>query len=130
MAKLLTICKDGGPLSTVWAYILIECKALFSIMLMLFKDGSREAYHSHAFNSYNWVLSGQLRERQLNGRVTVYRPSWRPVYVPRERFHKVVSVGNTWVLSFRGPWAATWQEYVMGQGFTRLTYGRQEVAHG
>ena len=45
--------KDGGPDSTVWMYG-IEVKWLFSILLLRFEDGSRDAYHSHAFDCVSW----------------------------------------------------------------------------
>ena len=48
--KLFKYMKDGGPESTVWGYFLIEIKSLFTIVLLHFKNGSREAYHNHAFN--------------------------------------------------------------------------------
>lgn len=128
MAKLLTIRKDGGPLSKVWGFFILELKTFLSIVLLRFGNGSREAYHSHAFNAWSWVLKGQLRERTLQGEVVVYRPSWRPIYTPRERCHKVVSVGNTWVISFRGPWAGTWVEYLEATNtFQLLTWGRDVV---
>jgi hypothetical protein len=52
--KFLSKCKDGGPESPVTAYVLVEIKSLFSVMLLHF-SGTREAFHSHAFNA----LTGQ-----------------------------------------------------------------------
>jgi hypothetical protein len=106
--------KDGGQYSTVWGYWLVEIKSLFSIVLLKFEDGSREAYHEHAFNCVNWVLKGELKEQFFPLFIKPNRkhiPRIRPFMVKRKDFHKVSSKGTTWVLSFRGPWTNTWKEY-------------------
>lgn len=127
--KILTTDKDGGPESTVWAHWLIECKRLFSIVLLRFEDGSRDAYHEHAFDCVSWVLRGRLVETLLDGDVLVHCPSWRPIITRRSTFHKVRSSGRTWVLSFRGPWARFWREYIPGtQEIRTLTHGRAVVS--
>lgn len=133
--KFFRKLKDGGPESKVWAYVLVEIKGLFSIMLLKFEDGSREAYHSHAFNAVSWVLRGLLVEKSLttyglgpNVRVLHYWPRLRPVFTGRDTFHKVTSIGRTWVLTFRGPWAKEWHEYLPGTNTVlTLTHGRQVV---
>lgn len=132
--KVFETTKDGGAESTVWAHWLFEIKGLCSVVLLRFEDGSREAYHEHAFNCVSWVLRGRLVEFVLPSDITcpdtvnVYPASLRPVVTLRSTFHKVVSDGRAWVLSFRGPWAKTWREYVPGENrFARLTHGRREV---
>lgn len=130
--KLFARMKDGGPESRVWGYWLIESKRFFSIVLLHFKDGSREAYHSHAFNAISWVLSGQLTEWPF-GRGSIgynlYEPSLKPVWTPRHMMHRVVSLGDTWVISFRGPWANTWREYIPEtKEILTLTHGRKVIA--
>ena len=124
--KLFSYEKDGGSESKVWGFFLIEAKRLFSVVLLHFKDGSRDAYHSHAFNSISWVLKGELNEQMLGGYSIVYKPSLKPVITRREYFHQVKSVGNTWVISFRGPWANTWKEFLPAtQEILTLTHGRR-----
>jgi hypothetical protein len=126
--KLFTYTKDGGPESKVSGYFLAEIKSLFSIVLLHFANGSREAYHSHAFNSISWVLRGSLEENMLSGRVKVYVPSLKPITTRRTDFHKVVSTGDTWVITFRGPWAKTWKEFLpKTREFRTLTHGRRVV---
>lgn len=133
--KILSKMKDGGPESRVWGYFLIEWKRLFSIVLLRFEDGSRDAYHSHAFNAVSWVLTGCLIETRYDASrdpvfglfwPNVFRPSFRPVFTGRDNMHKVRSVGRTWVLSFRGPWRDTWEE-MTPEGRIVLTHGRREV---
>ncbi|HEY3496226.1 MAG TPA: hypothetical protein VGK73_16115 [Polyangiaceae bacterium] len=125
--KFLTTCKDGGAESTVWAHILFEIKALASVMLLRFENGSRDAYHSHAFNCVSWVLSGELHEHEADGTYTVHRAGLRPIITLRSTTHKVVSRGRTWVVTFRGPWTRTWKEILPGRGEVQLTNGRREV---
>jgi hypothetical protein len=111
-AKVLTVRKDGGPESNVTGYWLIELKWLFSVALLRFGHGSRESFHSHAFNCISWVFGpGELREEIILGETNHYQRSWRPVRTFRETFHRVFSTGTTWVLTFRGPWKADWAEY-------------------
>jgi hypothetical protein len=127
--KLLTTMKDGGPLSRVWGYFVIEVKWLLTLVLLRFEDGSREAYHTHAFNAVSWVLAGCLDEYCLDNSVTTYMPSLKPIYTPRDRFHMVRSRGTTWVISFRGPWTWFWKEYLPGENkVITLTHGRKVVS--
>lgn len=128
--------KDGGKESKVWCYG-VEIKKLFSIILLRFEDGSREAYHSHAFNCLNWVLKGELQEDRLNRKKVIlrndhnhfkYLSSFIPFIIKKEHLHKVTSIGRTLVLSFRGPWANEWIEYLPDENrFVKLTYGRKEI---
>jgi hypothetical protein len=112
----------------VWGFWLIEAKRWFSIAVLCFEDGSREAFHEHAFNSMSWVLKGELHEEFLGGQGRPHTPSWRPIVTKRRDFHKVASVGRTWVLTFRGPWVKTWREWLpKEQRYVTLTDGREIV---
>jgi len=126
--KFLARRKDGGPESHVVGYWLVEIRSMFSIALLRFGPGGRRAYHSHAFDSISWVLSGRLREQHIWGRDEVHRPSWRPVITRRDTFHSVFSRGTSWVFTLRGPWARTWHEYEPLTGeLTTLAHGRVVV---
>lgn len=130
--KLFSKAKDGGPLSRVTGYWLLEVKGLVSAMVLRFGPGSRESYHSHAFTSVSWLLRGHLREEMLDGRVVEHKPSMWPVVTHPNTFHRVFSDGTSWVLSFRGPWRNQWMEWTrdgLDHGrFTGLTSpGRQIV---
>ncbi len=127
--RLFFYGKDGGQYSTVWGYWLIEIKSLFSVVLLRFDGKSREAFHTYAFGCFSWVLRGGLQERHRYGRIDAHMPSLRPFITRRTTFHKVHSVGRSWVLSFRGPWARTWQEYLPNEDrVVTLSEGRKEVA--
>lgn len=126
--KFLTKAKDGGPESKVWAYILIEIKWLFSIILLKFEDGSREAYHSHAFDAISWLLAGQLFEDRIDKlSKTIYIPSINPIFTSKENTHKVISIGKSWALTFRGPWKRTWFEKTK-DGNAVLGHGRKVLS--
>lgn len=123
--------KDGGPESTVTGYWLCEFKSLFSVVLLKFEGKSRQAYHEHAFNTYSWILCGHLKEhtigRHATGLDVCYGPSLKPIYTPYDNWHKVDSVGTTWVISFRGPWRDTWRETGKHGEIKTLTHGRKVV---
>jgi hypothetical protein len=129
---------DGGNDSGVTVYFLIEWKILFSIGILHFKKGSREAYHNHAFNALTWWLKGLVTESKLNaiftgGTVIKYeditkdfKPSLYPKYTSRDNFHKVIAHEDTYALTFRGSWKDTWNEFKNGK-IINLTYGRVEI---
>ncbi len=126
--KILSWGKDGGNESTVWGLWFLEIKSLFSIVLLRFENGTRDAYHSHAFSCYSWVLKGKLIENHLGTPHVpdVHTFSLLPVVTHRHTFHKVESVGRTWVISFRGPWAQYWMEYDPATDkMVMLTHGRK-----
>ena len=131
MVKLFTKSYDGGADSGVTGYWLIESKRLFSVVLLHFSPGSREAYHSHAFNALTWWLKGAVSEEFLDG--TLPKVHWRrnlkPKYTKRNNFHKVnAGPKGAWALSIRGPWDETWFENKNGNTYT-LTHGRKMVGY-
>lgn len=132
--KLFFKAKDGGDKSLVTGYWLIESKRFFSIVLLRFDKGSREAYHTHAFNCLSLVLKGRLLEHRLHGEgrqsSRFYEASPRPFITTRDNFHRVFGLAkHTWVLSIRGPWCDRWQEYLPKEHREiTLTHGRRVVA--
>lgn len=128
--------KDGGTESRVWCWG-IEFKKLGSVLLLKFGEGSREAYHTHAFNSLSWVLRGGLHEFHKGGQpeganysvFVSHVPSVRPIVTRRDTFHMVEGcLAATWVFTLRGPWVDEWREFLPKLGrFVRLTHGRKEV---
>jgi hypothetical protein len=119
---------DGGKDSGVTGFWLFEIKSLFSIALLHFNKGTRENYHSHAFNAYSWFLSGKVEEQHLNKEPMIWEPSIYPKYTPRSTFHRVNALENTYVLTFRGPWSETWLEYdPNNKEYIELSNGRKIV---
>lgn len=108
--KLLSKAKDGGPESPVDGYFLIEIKSLFSIALLKFNKGRREAYHTHAFDALTWFLKGDLIEERDDARHLQYKKSLWPKFTSKNNNHRVRAVKDSWCLTVRGPWSKTWTE--------------------
>ena len=102
---------DGGKESGVSGFWICEIKWLFSIVLLHFRKGSRDNFHSHAFNAYSFYISGIVEEEHLNGKKIIWKPSFYPKYTSKNTFHKVKALTETWCLSFRGPWSNSWYEF-------------------
>jgi hypothetical protein len=124
--RLFYVKPDGGKDSGVTAYFLIEWKILFSIGILHFKKGSREAYHNHAFNALTWWLKGKVIEEKTDKSTKNYQPSFKPKFTSRENFHKVIANENTYALTFRGPWKNAWNEFKNDKLIT-LTHGRKII---
>lgn len=128
MIKLLTKCKDGGPESPVDAYFLIEWKSVFSVALLIFNKGKREAYHTHAFNALTWFIRGDLEEQQFGCPLKKYKRSFLPKITKKDNLHRVKAYKDSWCITLRGPWQKTWTEYCeVNNRVTVLTHGRKIV---
>lgn len=135
--KLFQKASDGGKDSGVSAYFLIEWKRVFSIALLHFNTGTREAYHSHAFNALTLWLKGEVEEQRLQRLPLIFHTcrvittkryeggDWK--LTTRDNMHRVKALTPAWALTFRGPWSDTWQEDRNGEIVT-LTHGRKVVA--
>lgn len=136
---------DGGKESGVIGYFLIEWKPVFSIGLLKFNKGSRENYHSHAFNALTWWLKGLVKECKLNASFDKknnllnkygdiennYYPSLIPKYTTRSNIHKVFAFKDTWAITLRGSWKDTWKEFnPQTNKVITLTHGRQIINNG
>lgn len=127
--KLLQCAKDGGPNSTVTGFFLIEIKSLFSIVFLRFGEGTRENFHSHAFNAFTWWLKGFVTEYHKDGRVLYWKASIKPKYTPRRCFHKIYADKPAYAFSIRGPWASSWKEFNPNTNKTiTLAHGRKVVS--
>lgn len=119
---------DGGPNSGVTGYWLCEGKKSFSIVLLHFQPGSRDAFHNHAFNALTIWLRGTVEEHRIFGAVPTTYKAGDFKWTPRKRFHKIIAgAAGAWCLSIRGPWLDGWMESRAGEE-TVLTHGRREVA--
>jgi hypothetical protein len=130
--KFFQNATDGGKDSGVTGFFLIEIKPLLSVVFLRFRPGTREAFHSHAFDALTWFLKGRVREHRISYpyaqiiSVKEFGPSFRPKFTPRDNHHKVESLGVAWALSIRGPWGQTWREYLPKlRKFVTLTHGRK-----
>lgn len=117
---------DGGEKSGVTGYFLIEWKCAFSIGILKFNKGSREAFHNHAFNALTWWLKGSVTEERHDGGTKDFGPSFRPKYTPRDNCHRIIAKEPTYAFTIRGPWLDYWHE-IAGKVQTVFTHGRQVV---
>ena len=119
--------KDVGPESPVDAFFLVEIKSLFSIAVLRFNRGSRENYHSHAFNALTWFISGDLEEDIYVFKNHKYKRSLLPKVTKRSCVHKVIAHKTSWCFTIRGPWADIWHEVDKDGKLITLTHGRKIV---
>lgn len=125
--KILWNDKDGGPESKGWMWG-IESKRFGSVLLLKFERGTRDAFHTHAFNAISWLLSGGLLEVEMGERDVTHRPGLRPIITKRSTFHKVYGLEKrSWAITLRGPWVNRWRESLPDRDIV-LTHGRKEVA--
>lgn len=111
IANFMCKRKDGGSESPVDAYFLIEIKDWFSIAILKFNKGGREAYHTHAFDAYTWFLKGNLVEEDVNGEYYLYERSLVPKKTLKSKNHRVKALSDSWCFTIRGKWDKTWTEY-------------------
>lgn len=129
--NIFKVRHDGGEKSGVNGLFVIEIKSLFSIVFLKFKKGTREAFHSHAFNAYSWFITGKVEESRLNietGEVTkkIFKPTLNPKFTPKENVHRVKALTDTWCFTLRGPWNQSWFEYNPStHEIINLTFGRK-----
>lgn len=126
--KFMQWAKDGGPSSPVDGFFLLEIKQLFSVALLRFSEGRREAFHSHAFNAFTWFLSGDMEEEDIDGTLLPYKRRIIPKFTPKEKLHRVKARETSWCLTIRGPWSNYWQEYEEDTDTSTLfTWGRKVI---
>lgn len=124
--RLFQKAKDGGPESPVDAYFLFEIKSLMSVAILKFNQGSREAFHTHAFHALTWFIKGDLVEEDINGEYHIYERSLLPKVTKRSKNHRVIADKDSWCLTIRGPWCKVWTEDT-DEKTTVLTHGRKIV---
>ncbi len=126
--KFLQFSSDGGKKSGVKGFFIVEIKSLISIVILKFNKGSRENYHSHAFNALTWFLKGKMTEHNLNGDNKAYARSFKPKITLKSDIHKVYADEESYAISIRGPWDTVWKEFnPRTKEFIILTHGRKEI---
>lgn len=118
---------DGGKTSGVNGYLFFEWKPFFSFGFLRFNKGSRDNYHSHAFNALTWWLKGEVLEEKYNGHLTRFLPSIKPKYTSRDNVHRVIAEEITWAFTVRGPWENDWFEIDPNGNKIKMTHGRKVI---
>ena len=124
--KIFKTGSDGGEDSGVTGYWGVEIKSLFSVAVLKFNPGSREAYHSHAFNAITWWLKGKVTEHLIDGSSREWKPSIIPKLTKIGCTHKIYADETSYALTFRGPWISKWYEYKNSKRYT-LSNGRKII---
>lgn len=129
--KIQRIKRGKGLISQ---YILFENKYLFSIYLLRWDTGSenisQNRFHSHAFNSICFRLSGEYQEEVVtkNGSfITKTNPFFR--IIKRNHVHRIVSAKpKSFSLVLAGPWDQHWWEFFpLSAKWVKYQWGRIEL---
>ena len=123
--KLFKVSKDGGKKSTVTGLFLIEWKQAFSIAFLKFDQGSRENFHSHAFNAITfWMPGSDVTEHHTDGTKIDWHFGFK--LTPRNCFHKIYANKTSYAFTIRGRWVEEWKEYNKANNETIvMTNGRK-----
>lgn len=101
---------------------------MFSLAVLKFNKGSRENFHTHAFHSLTWFISGDMEELDICGDSYKYKRNLLPKITKRTKNHKVIANKTSWCITIRGRWVDTWTEYNSSKQKTIiLTHGRKEI---
>jgi len=94
----------------VTRYTLMEFRHFFSVYFHHIDTQAQDRFHTHAFNSYAWVLSGGYTDVTRDGIKHEYRAGDLR-YIPREFNHKLTkALPDTLTLLVTGPYAGIWTE--------------------
>lgn len=96
-------------------YTLFESKYLGGIWIYNWKTIEQNRFHTHAFSSYAFLLSGSYTEEVIvNGKkeIKVVNQWMKPRYLPTNYCHRILSAKpKTWTIVFFGKWVPHWLEY-------------------
>ena len=111
-------------------YTLFEHKGLGGIWIYHWKTVLQNRFHTHAFNSTAFLLSGKYLEEvivdgEIITRVVVDR--FKPRKLPMDYCHRIKKADpNTWTIVFFGKWKSHWWEYFQDTGvWVKYGWGRK-----
>ena len=107
-------------------YTLFEHKKIGGIWIYNWKTIEQNRFHTHAFSSYAFLLSGEYLEEVIteNGVEKRTVNQWmKPRYLPQNYTHRILEAKpNTWTIVFFSKWIDHWYEY-FGDTKTWVKYG-------
>ncbi len=107
-------------------YTLFESKRFGGIWIYNWKTILQNRFHTHAFNSIAFLLSGKYTEEVIeNGKITlrIVHQWLKPRFLPKNYCHRILKADpNTWTIVFFGKWIPYWWEY-FGDSKTWVKYG-------
>lgn len=96
-------------------YTLFESKYIGGIWLYNWKTIKQNRFHTHAFNSIAFLLSGKYTEEVIeNGQIKfkVVHQQFKARFLPKNYCHRILKADpNTWTIVFFGRWIPYWWEY-------------------
>jgi len=117
---------------SVFQRIVFENKHLFSIIFYRWYTIDQIRFHTHAFASFAFLLSGWYWEKVLFNNIEmtnfVNQPLW-PRFLPRNYCHAIENAKpGTLTLVITGPWQKNWYEYFPDtKKWVKYEWGRKKV---
>ena len=114
-------------------YTLFEHKKIGGIWLYHWKTIEQNRFHTHAFNSYAFLLKGEYTEEVITpeGKIEqrVVNQWMKPRYLPKYYCHRILEAKpKTWTIVFFGKWGKYWYEYFDDtKTWVKYTWGREKV---
>ncbi len=113
-------------------YTIFENKYFGGIWIYNWKTILQNRFHTHAFSSYAFLLSGSYTEEVIeNGEIKekVVNQLFKPRYLPKNYCHRILKAEpKTWTIVFFGKWIPYWWEYFNDtKTWIKYTWGRKVV---
>jgi hypothetical protein len=113
-------------------YTIFESKYFGGIWLYNWKTIGQNRFHTHAFSSIAFTLSGSYTEEVIKeGKIEInkVRKLFRPRYLPKNYCHRILKAEpNTWTIVFFGKWINHWWEYFQDTDtWVKYTWGRKVI---
>ncbi len=107
-------------------YTIFESKYFGGIWIYNWKTILQNRFHTHAFNSVAFLLSGAYTEEVIeDGKIRFNKVhQWlKPRFLPKNYCHRILKADpNTWTIVFFGKWIPYWWEY-FGDSKVWVKYG-------
>lgn len=113
-------------------YTLFEHKKLGGVWLYNWKTIDQNRFHTHAFQSYAFLLSGSYTEEVIvDGKIKkrVVDQWMKPRFLPYNYTHRILeATPNTWTIVFFGKWLDHWWEYFHDtKTWVKYGWGRKKL---
>ena len=113
-------------------YTIFESKKLGGIWIYNWKTILQNRFHTHAFSSYAFLLSGSYTEEVIkDGKIETRTVNqWlKPRYLPKKYCHRILKADpNTWTIVFFSKWIPYWWEYFAdSKTWIKYGWGRKKI---
>lgn len=113
-------------------YTLFESKYFGGVWLYNWKTIAQNRFHTHAFNSVAFLLSGRYTEEVIEDGKVVFKvvdQQFKPRFLPKNYCHRILKAdSNTWTVVFFGKWIPYWWEYFSDtKTWVKYSWGRKVI---